>query len=104
MTFFRTLLASAIKLPVERIEADVPLEHYGIDSILVVEMTKELEKVFGSLVKNPVLRIPKHRAAHRLFPQSPPEKLQELLGMPPQAPVARAEAPAWQQPDVAAPG
>ena len=51
VTFFRTLLASAIKLSPDRIEADVPLEHYGIDSILVVQMTKELEKVFGSLSK-----------------------------------------------------
>src|SRR5689334_13965919 len=35
--YVRRLLATVIELPVERIEADVPLEKYGMDSILSME-------------------------------------------------------------------
>ncbi len=49
--YFKTLLSSAIKLPVNRIDADAPLEQYGIDSIMVVQLTAQLEASFGSLPK-----------------------------------------------------
>ncbi|ETR67039.1 MAG: hypothetical protein OMM_05356 [Candidatus Magnetoglobus multicellularis str. Araruama] len=49
--YFKNLLSSVIGLPSHRIQADVPMEEYGIDSIMVMELTRELEKVFGSLSK-----------------------------------------------------
>jgi acyl transferase domain-containing protein/acyl carrier protein len=49
--YLKRLLAGSLKLEVQRIEADVPLERYGIDSIKALQMTRELEKQFGSLPK-----------------------------------------------------
>ena len=49
--YLKKLLAQVIKLPVEQIEADTPLEKYGIDSIMVMELTNQLEKTFGPLSK-----------------------------------------------------
>ena len=45
------MLSSVIKLPASRIEADAPMEKYGIDSIMVMSLTNQLEKTFGSLSK-----------------------------------------------------
>jgi amino acid adenylation domain-containing protein len=49
--FFRELLASTIQSPVERVKVDEPFDSYGIDSVMVMRMTNELEKSFGSLSK-----------------------------------------------------
>ncbi|HXH10353.1 MAG TPA: SDR family NAD(P)-dependent oxidoreductase [Alphaproteobacteria bacterium] len=102
VTFFRTLLAAALKLPAERVEADVPLEHYGIDSILVVEMNKELEKVFGSLSKTLFFEYQNLGQLTDYFLKAHPTKVQELLGIVPQAPLSQGETAATQQPNWAA--
>ena len=49
--YLKKLLSSVIKLPVSRIEAGVPMEMYGIDSLMVIQLTNRLEKTFGSLPK-----------------------------------------------------
>ena len=49
--FLKTQLSTVINLPIERIDADSELEEYGIDSIVVMQLTTELEKYFGSLSK-----------------------------------------------------
>lgn len=41
------LLAKALRMPSGQIEPQRPFEAYGIDSILVVQITHELEEVFG---------------------------------------------------------
>ncbi|MCG8569832.1 MAG: SDR family NAD(P)-dependent oxidoreductase [Spirochaetes bacterium] len=51
VSFFKKTLSSVIKLPVNQIESDVPLEEYGIDSVMILQMTNELEKSFGLLSK-----------------------------------------------------
>ena len=102
VAFFRALLASALKLPAERVEADVPLEHYGIDSILVVEMTKELEKIFGSLSKTLFFEYQNIGQLTDYFLKAHPNKLQELLGLLPQEPMPHGRVAAPQQPDLAA--
>ncbi len=51
LRFFRTLLADTILCPVERIQVDESFDAYGIDSVMVMQMTNELEKSFGSLSK-----------------------------------------------------
>ncbi|MFJ8229751.1 SDR family NAD(P)-dependent oxidoreductase [Streptomyces sp. NPDC094448] len=45
------LLAGELRLPPDRIDADSALEHYGIDSIMTMNLTSRLEQVFGSLPK-----------------------------------------------------
>ncbi|WP_459212977.1 SDR family NAD(P)-dependent oxidoreductase, partial [Aquimarina rhabdastrellae] len=43
--------AVSLKLASHRIDPDAPLEKYGIDSILAMSLTDQLEKTFGSLPK-----------------------------------------------------
>lgn len=45
------LLGEAVKMPPERVDPEQPLDEYGFDSILAMQMTHELEKSFGSLSK-----------------------------------------------------
>ncbi|HET8797348.1 MAG TPA: SDR family NAD(P)-dependent oxidoreductase, partial [Thermoanaerobaculia bacterium] len=49
--FLRKELASVLKLPPGRIDPQAALEEYGIDSILAMKLTSQLEKTFGSLPK-----------------------------------------------------
>ncbi|KJK30395.1 SDR family NAD(P)-dependent oxidoreductase [Paenibacillus polymyxa] len=49
--YLKTLLSAVIKLPAESINVNAPMDRYGIDSILVMQLTNELEKTFGSLPK-----------------------------------------------------
>nr|BAP05591.1 CalC [uncultured Candidatus Entotheonella sp.] len=49
--YFKSLLCDTLRLPTHRIRAEEPLERYGIDSIMVMQMTNQLETVFGSLSK-----------------------------------------------------
>lgn len=51
LRYLRALLGEAIKMPVERVSPDTPLDEYGFDSILAMQMTNELEKSLGSLSK-----------------------------------------------------
>ena len=48
---FKHLLSRELKVPPERIVAREPLERYGIDSMLVMNLTRELEAHFGELPK-----------------------------------------------------
>ncbi|MBC2580387.1 non-ribosomal peptide synthetase [Clostridium sp. DJ247] len=50
-TFLKEILSAESKIDTESIESDTPLEKYGIDSIMIINLTKELEKYFGELSK-----------------------------------------------------
>jgi len=47
----KILLAETIKLAANRIDADKPLEGYGIDSIIIARLNRKIEQVFGELSK-----------------------------------------------------
>jgi len=49
--YLRRQLASLIKLPFAKVDPSAPLEKYGIDSILAMDMIGQLERTFGSLSK-----------------------------------------------------
>src|SRR5262249_56926298 len=49
--YFKDLLASVLKIAPDRIKADVPMEEFGIDSVMVVQLTNHLEHTFGPLSK-----------------------------------------------------
>lgn len=51
LNFVKQILANAIKLSSERIQLETPFEKYGIDSILQLNIIRELEKVTGKLSK-----------------------------------------------------
>jgi len=50
-TFLKEVLSKETKLPMAKIIADEPLEEYGIDSVMILTLSGELEKVFGELSK-----------------------------------------------------
>src|SRR5262249_41111118 len=49
--YLRRQLSEHLKLPSHKIDPQAALEKYGIDSILAMKLTNQLEKTFGSLSK-----------------------------------------------------
>ena len=49
--YLRRELSEQLKLPSNKIDPQAALEKYGIDSILAMKLTNQLEKTFGSLPK-----------------------------------------------------
>ncbi|MGS2738242.1 amino acid adenylation domain-containing protein [Sinomicrobium sp. M5D2P17] len=49
VTYLRDLLAKELRMPEEKLKAEVPFEHYGIDSVLVIRLSNCLQEVFGKL-------------------------------------------------------
>ena len=47
--YLKKLIAETLKMPVDRIDSSEPLEKYGIDSILVVQLTNTLGKVLSNV-------------------------------------------------------
>ncbi|SYX83884.1 SDR family NAD(P)-dependent oxidoreductase [Paenibacillus alvei] len=79
--FLKKLLSSVLKLPEKRIEADAPLELYGIDSLMVMQLTDRLETVFGSLSKTLFFEYQTIRELTAYFLQSHWATLVGLLNM-----------------------
>jgi polyketide synthase PksJ/polyketide synthase PksN len=72
-------LSGTLRLPVERIEADAPFEHYGLDSILALELTSALERIFGPLSKTLFFEYQTLSALSRHFAQAHRGRLEQLL-------------------------
>ncbi|SAL32903.1 thiotemplate mechanism natural product synthetase [Caballeronia udeis] len=49
--YLREQLAALLKLPANKVDPQAPLEDYGIDSILALDLTRALERAFGPLPK-----------------------------------------------------
>ncbi|MDC8103587.1 amino acid adenylation domain-containing protein [Chryseobacterium sp. B21-037] len=47
--YLRGLLAKELRMPEEKLKAEVPFEQYGIDSVLVIRLSNCLQDVFGKL-------------------------------------------------------
>jgi amino acid adenylation domain-containing protein len=89
LRFFRTLLAATVQCPVERIKVDEPFDSYGIDSVMVMQMTNELEKSFGSLSKTLFFEHHTIRSLTMHFVETREDALRRLLGdSPTQSPLA----------------
>ncbi|ABQ27260.1 SDR family NAD(P)-dependent oxidoreductase [Geotalea uraniireducens] len=97
--YFKKLVAAGIKLPAHRVDVDAPMERYGIDSIMVLQLTNELEKVFGSLPKTLFFEYQTIQALSGYFLESHRDQLMGLLEIE-QTPTAAADT---SQNSVAAP-
>src|SRR4029077_2158133 len=49
--YLRRQFSALLQLPAYQIDSQAPLEIYGIDSILAMKLTNQLEQTFGSLPK-----------------------------------------------------
>ncbi|HBV97545.1 MAG TPA: hypothetical protein DEF36_10925, partial [Desulfotomaculum sp.] len=81
INYFKKLLSPVIKLPAHRIEADSPMEKYGIDSIMVLQLTNQLEKTFGSLSKTLFFEYKNIQELTGYFLESYGDQLMDLLGI-----------------------
>ncbi|MFC5743183.1 type I polyketide synthase, partial [Dyella tabacisoli] len=78
--YFVRLLSSTLKRPAHSIDAHVQMEAYGIDSILVMDLTRALEQVFGSLSKTLLFEYQTIAALAGHFLQHHRARLSEVLG------------------------
>ena len=77
--YLKKQLSTVLKLPVQKIESREPLEKYGIDSLMVIQLTNELEKIFGSLSKTLFFEYQTIDELSQYFMESYSSKLVELL-------------------------
>jgi polyketide synthase PksN len=78
--YLKKLLATTIRSTVEQIDATELMEKYGIDSIMVMDLTNQLEKVFGSLPKTLFFEYRTIRELSEYFVLEHEAKLVGLLG------------------------
>ncbi|HEY3366494.1 MAG TPA: SDR family NAD(P)-dependent oxidoreductase [Symbiobacteriaceae bacterium] len=50
-SLLKSVLSAQTKIPAGEIRSDEPFENYGIDSMMILELNRRLEKVFGELSK-----------------------------------------------------
>ncbi|WP_414169804.1 SDR family NAD(P)-dependent oxidoreductase [Streptoverticillium reticulum] len=80
VNYIKSLLATALKVPWQRIEADLPMDRYGIDSVMALTMTSKLEEVFGRLPKTLFFEYRNITALAGYFLAVHEARLRELLG------------------------
>ncbi|MGW4453969.1 SDR family NAD(P)-dependent oxidoreductase [Streptomyces sp. NPDC004599] len=106
----RRVLAAALKLGPERLDADTPLERYGMDSVLAVTMLQPLEETFGPLPRTLLFEVRTVRGLARYLAADHPRALRTLVGDPDPDPdpdpgptPASASAPATAPAEAVAP-
>ena len=77
--YLKQLLSSSLKLPLHRIDTGAAVEQYGLDSVMVMEMTNELEKVFGTLPKTLFFEYQTLEELADYFQEHHAERLQSVL-------------------------
>lgn len=84
--YFKRLFSTTLKIPFHQIDANTPLEKYGIDSVMILEMTNQLEKVFGSLSKTLFFEYQNIDELSMYFIRQHYEKLCSFVGFSPLSP------------------
>ncbi|WP_024905975.1 SDR family NAD(P)-dependent oxidoreductase [Robbsia andropogonis] len=77
--YFKQLVSDTIRIPADQIETSVPLERYGIDSILVVQLTSQLRKVFSNIGSTLFFEVPTIDDLINHFEQTQPQSLAKLV-------------------------
>ncbi|MCR8978417.1 SDR family NAD(P)-dependent oxidoreductase [Brevibacillus laterosporus] len=79
--YFKKILSSVIGLPSQRIDENAPMEKYGIDSLMVMQLTNQLEKSFGSLSKTLFFEFPNIRKLSTYFLENYRDRMMTLIGL-----------------------
>ncbi|HEV3036480.1 MAG TPA: SDR family NAD(P)-dependent oxidoreductase [Candidatus Angelobacter sp.] len=87
--YLRKQFSGLLKLPAHKIDAQAPLEKYGIDSILAMRLTNELEKTFGSLSKTLFFEYQTIAALAGYFVKAHPAIVCETVGLSHEEPKAK---------------
>ncbi|MCY7297519.1 KS-MAT linker domain-containing protein, partial [Alteromonas sp. a30] len=80
LVYFKQQLSDTLKMSPNKLDVDAPMEQYGIESVLVVTLTNELEKIFGELPTTLFFEVQTIRALRDYFMQFYLPQLQDLLG------------------------
>lgn len=78
--YLKKVLSEQISLPISRIDARVPMEDYGLTSIMTMELTDTLEGKFGSLSKTLFFEYQNLRELAGYFYKTHFEKVCEQIG------------------------
>lgn len=79
-TYFKQFLSETLKIPVSRIRGHEPLEKYGIDSVVIMDLTRDLERTFGELSKTLFFEYQTLGELAAYFSENHGERLSELTG------------------------
>jgi polyketide synthase PksN len=77
----KRMLSSELNLDVGRIDSRVPLDTYGINSIMIMQLTNQLEKSFGSLPKTLFFEYQSLIELCNYFCENYPERVNEMTGL-----------------------
>ncbi|ODP28425.1 Polyketide synthase [Paenibacillus nuruki] len=81
--YFQQLIGDLVKLPYDQIDISEPLEKYGIDSILIVQLTNKLRKHFDSINSTLFFEHQSLLALMKYFIKEHQQQLIELLEINP---------------------
>ncbi|WP_339521582.1 SDR family NAD(P)-dependent oxidoreductase [Pseudomonas sp. EL_65y_Pfl2_R96] len=76
---FKQLLSKTLKRPLDKIDSDGSFERYGVDSIMLTELTSQLERTFGSLPNTLLYEYQTVRELSEYFIQQHLETMRQLL-------------------------
>ena len=79
--YLKGVISKWTKLSVQSINSEESLERYGIDSVMIQNMNRELEKPFGDLSKTLFFEYESIEELTGYFTSNHREKLRELLGI-----------------------
>ncbi|MGW3453150.1 SDR family NAD(P)-dependent oxidoreductase [Streptomyces albidoflavus] len=94
LPYLRDQLATALEVAAERLDVDAPLEFYGMDSMMAMELTHHLEGTFGELSKTLFFEVRTIRALSEHFADAYPQRLRTALGAEAPEAETQAQAPA----------
>ncbi|WP_305879319.1 SDR family NAD(P)-dependent oxidoreductase [Amycolatopsis sp. WQ 127309] len=77
---FRALVADVLQLPVASVRADVTFDRYGIDSILVVQLTEAVRKDLDNVGSTLFFEVRTIDGLARHFAETQPDALAALVG------------------------
>ncbi|MGI6668749.1 MAG: SDR family NAD(P)-dependent oxidoreductase [Acetivibrionales bacterium] len=80
--YLKNLFSAQIKLPASKILSDDPLEKYGIDSVLIISLTREMEKTFGELPKTLLFEYRSLGELAKYFAENHTKTIMEKLAVP----------------------
>jgi acyl transferase domain-containing protein len=86
------LVAAELKMPAERVGGKTPLDRFGLESVMVMNITRELEEIFGSLPKTLFFEYPSLSELARYLIRHHRDAVVARFGAP-APPAAREPAP-----------
>lgn len=78
--FLREQLSGLLHMPPHQIDPKLPLEHYGINSVLAINLTAQLEGTFGNLSKTLFFEYQTIAELSDYFAETYTSELQDLFG------------------------